>query len=68
VLSWFPIFHQFSRKSLDVGMTGLAAMSPAPTAYSIRQSLSVSRDGMQFKILFTVFFFFGIGTSSPLDQ
>jgi hypothetical protein len=48
-------------------MTGLAAMSPAPAAFSIRQSLSVSRDGMQFKILFTVFVFFGIGASSLLD-
>jgi hypothetical protein len=67
VLSWFPIFHQCSCKSFDGGIAGLAAMSLAPTAFSIRQSLSVSRDGTQFKILLTVFFFFGIGTSSPLD-
>jgi hypothetical protein len=48
-------------------MAGLAAMSPAPTAFSTCQSLSVSRDGMQFKILFTVFFFFAIRTSSLSD-
>jgi len=47
-------------------MRGLAAMSLAPTAFSIRQSLSVSRDGMQFKILFTIFFFFGMASSFPL--
>src|SRR5512137_2121447 len=57
VLFWSPIFHQAARRSLDEGRAALAASRPACTAFSIFQSFSTFREGMQFKIRSPYLFF-----------
>src|SRR5215207_5657400 len=47
---WSPICHQSSRRFMMDGIAAAVSTTPASAAARNRQSFSVSRDGMQFRI------------------